>query len=214
MSCQVNEAVTEQEGVIKYRLDHAQGAPPPWPVVAELEAWRRLLVRLGLVGQDPARYDGFGFGNVSLRSDRGGFWVSGTQTGHMARLEASHYVHVDGWDIAGNRLSSHGAVQPSSEAMTHAAVYDASPGVNAVLHAHSPDIWQAAEALGYPVTGPSIPYGTPQMATAVVAAARHAGESGVVVMGGHLDGVLAFGETLPLAGMRLLDAFRRALMSD
>jgi hypothetical protein len=46
------------EGVVKYREEYTPSAPLERALVAELGVWRRLMWDLGLVGQDPARYDG------------------------------------------------------------------------------------------------------------------------------------------------------------
>ncbi|MEN8821863.1 MAG: class II aldolase/adducin family protein, partial [Abyssibacter sp.] len=64
--------MAEQEGVIKYRLDF-QPADAPCDSVAfrSLRAWRAVLHRLALVGQQPDRYLGYGYGNVSLRAQPG-----------------------------------------------------------------------------------------------------------------------------------------------
>ena len=59
-----------QEGVIKFTAVH-QTRPLDerryGELVCKLIAWREILGLTGLVGQDPARYEGYGFGNVSAR---------------------------------------------------------------------------------------------------------------------------------------------------
>ena len=63
----------EREGVIKYRLEHRAGPLEPrlyGDLACQLNAWRELLALTGLVGQDPQRYGGAGFGNVSARVGR------------------------------------------------------------------------------------------------------------------------------------------------
>ena len=82
-----------REGVIKFNLDFRAGPAPAQHEVAELNRWRQRLYALGLVGQDPARYEGLGFGNVSVRCP-GGFLVSGTQTGGLETLGPQHYARV------------------------------------------------------------------------------------------------------------------------
>jgi hypothetical protein len=34
-----------------------------------LNAWRKIMYMTALIGQDPARYGGYGFGNISCRLD-------------------------------------------------------------------------------------------------------------------------------------------------
>ncbi|MCB1644526.1 MAG: class II aldolase/adducin family protein [Pseudomonadales bacterium] len=198
--------MTETEGVIKYANFH-EHSDPGLAIPAELQHWRERLMQAGLVGQDPARYDGYGFGNLSVRVGTG-LLVTGSQTGHVREALAQHFALVTRWDTANNALWSQGLVAPSSESMSHAAVYDACPEVAAVFHAHSPDIWQAVDRLGIAATGAEIPYGTPEMAVAVARLVQSA--SGILVMKGHEDGVLSWGTTGAEAGEILMQALREA----
>lgn len=56
-----------EEGVIRFGLEFTAAAPVSIPCLGELNAWRRILWQLGLIGQDPGRYGGYGFGNISRR---------------------------------------------------------------------------------------------------------------------------------------------------
>ena len=58
-----------QDGVIKFQMQHTPAAALPWDQLAELNAWRKILVLLECIGQTPARYDNIGFGNISCRID-------------------------------------------------------------------------------------------------------------------------------------------------
>src|SRR5260221_279311 len=79
------------------------------------------------------------------------FLVTGTQTAERAHATLREFCLVEAWDIGGNAVTSCGLVRPSSESLTHAALYDASPAIRVVLHAHAPQIWRQARALGLPV---------------------------------------------------------------
>ncbi|WP_458494007.1 class II aldolase/adducin family protein [Methylomagnum sp.] len=192
----------DTEGVTKYRLDFQPAPALDWASLAELDAWRGLLFRLGLTGHDPSRYGGLAYGNVSQRLAGRGFLVSGTQTGGIEGLTAHHYCLVTGFDIPANRLVAEGPIRPSSEALTHAAVYRAA-AANCVLHVHSPELWNHAQALAIPTTDPDIAYGTPAMATAVENLLREPGIQ-VIAMGGHRDGLIAVGETCAQAALPLI----------
>jgi ribulose-5-phosphate 4-epimerase/fuculose-1-phosphate aldolase len=167
----------------------------------------------GLVGQDPARYGGAGYGNVSARvgvpslpPGTRRFLVTGTQTGALRTLFAEHYCVVERYDARRNWVQSHGPVLPSSESLTHGAIYDLSPAIRFVLHAHSPAIWRHAAALGIPTTPVDVAYGTPEMAEAVRRLYR-AGtlpEERILAMGGHEDGIVVFGHRAEDAGLVLL----------
>jgi hypothetical protein len=85
--------MAETEGVIKFNLtfrtERVVGVN-----VAELSAWRTVLKELGLLGQIPGRYDGYGFGNISQRC-AGGFVISGTQTGRLEAVTLDDYAVTD-----------------------------------------------------------------------------------------------------------------------
>ncbi|SMF97309.1 Ribulose-5-phosphate 4-epimerase/Fuculose-1-phosphate aldolase [Methylomagnum ishizawai] len=201
------------EGVVKYHIDFTPAPAPDWALLAELDAWRGLLFKLGLTGLDPARYGGLAYGNVSLRTEGCRFLVSGTQTGGIERLTAEHYCWVTDFDVERNALTAEGPIRPSSEALTHAAVYRAAPGIGCVLHVHAPELWRRAAGLGLPVTDPAIAYGTPAMALAVEALLRQP-ETRVIAMGGHEDGLIAVGKTVDTAAMPLIRKLAEAAVRN
>jgi hypothetical protein len=208
----VNGKVSEQEGVIKFQLDY-QRSPAPAADTALLASWRTILQQLALLGQVPERYQGLGFGNLSQRQGAG-FLITGSQTSGLAQLTEAEYAWVSSWDLANNRLVAQGQVPPSSESLTHAAIYAQNPAIQTVLHVHSPVIWRQATALGLAITDPAIAYGTPAMALAVQSLLADAGQSGVFAMGGHEDGVVAYGENCQAAGECLLGTLALAMAAD
>lgn len=208
-----------EEGVIKFDLHYTNTGPVPGETLAELNGWRRILWQLALVGQDPARYGGYGFGNVSQRippfdtaAGKRRFVISGTQTGGLERLEATHYSVVDTYDPQTNRVQAGGPVRPSSESLTHGVIYDLDTGIHAILHVHSPHIWQQAAALGIPVTDAAVPYGTPGMAQEAgrLFSTTDVLHKGIFSMGGHEDGIVAFGTTPGEAGGILLKVLAKS----
>lgn len=208
------------EGVIRFEVHHEDSALPPHlePLLCRLTAWRDVLAHLGLIGQAADRYDGAGFGNVSARvgapaRPRGerGFVITGTQTGGNAALAPDDYAEVQSYAIRRNAVTSRGRIRPSSESMTHGALYDVGSHIRFVFHGHAPVVWGAARELGLPVTDPRIEYGTPQMADEVQALARKVPDgAGVIAMGGHEDGVIGFGRSAEEAGMALVRAVAAA----
>ncbi|HVP39648.1 MAG TPA: class II aldolase/adducin family protein [Candidatus Saccharimonadales bacterium] len=211
------------EGVIQFEAVH-QTRPLEEHVYGEtareLAAWREVMTRLGLLGQHPERYEGLGYGNVSARlgpmgnmtQGRRRFLITGTQTGGRRMVSLEDFCVVERHDLAANRVVSFGPVEPSSEALTHGAIYDAAPAARAVLHGHSPEIWRHARALRLPVTGAHALNGTPEMAREVTRLIREsaAAELGILVMGGHPDGVLTFGRSAAEAGGALVRHLARA----
>lgn len=212
-----------QDGVIKFRLDHHQARPLPPAELAELNAWRKIMFQLQLIGQDPKRYDGCGYGNISCRRPATGqaaggcpFVVSGTQTGGLAELTSEHYTLVTGCCPEDNHLISEGPLRPSSESLTHGILYALDSRINFVIHAHSPAIWRHARKLAIPLTAATIPYGTPQMAEEVrrLYNTEDVPHRRIMAMGGHEDGILTWGETAPSAAETMIAALARAYALD
>ncbi len=212
--------MVEREGVIKFRLDFIEGPLPATEGLQVLDAWRTVLFRTGLIGQDPARYGGLSYGNVSLRlppcdtpPHTRHFLVSGTQTSGLAEAGAAHYAMVLACHPEANRVQAQGPVRPSSEAMTHGILYGLDDALRCVLHVHSPEIWRTAQALALPVTDARVPYGTPAMAQEVQRLFRETDvrAQGIFAMGGHEDGAVSFGRTVDEAACILLRALTRAI---
>jgi len=211
--------LNQQEGVIKFALEFREAPPLPDAALREINAWRKVLYLLRLTGQDPARYGGLGYGNISQRlepydapPERRRFVVSGTQTGGLAELDVGHYTTVVESYPKANRLVAEGPIRPSSESLTHGALYALDVSLRFIMHAHSPEIWRHAAALGIPRTDPAAAYGTPEMAAETRRLLRDEAvrAGGIFAMGGHEDGLVAFGRTAEAAGTVLLRALARA----
>lgn len=202
--------MTDSEGVIQYRLDHHDGELPAEADYEGLFDWFARCRQRDLLGRDPLRYGGYAYGNISVRAASGGFVISGTQTGGKPSLGRDDLAWVRHFDSAANTLTAQGPARPSSEAMTHGEVYATLASIGAVIHAHSPAIWDTATDLGLPVTDAAASYGTPAMAREVRRLLRATPQAGVIAMGGHEDGVIAYAATMPEAGALLLDALARA----
>jgi len=192
------------EGYTKYAVEWHRAAPLPAATVAELNACRNRLYAAGLVGYYEDH--GVGFGNVSIRDGDGpGFIISGTGTGDIAHTDKRHYSRVTEYDIDANRVVCRGPVQASSEALTHAAIYELDPQIRAVAHGHSAQLWQRLIDRA-PTTAAEVAYGTPEMAREFGRLYRETdfAESGIAVMAGHEEGIVAFGADIEQAAERIL----------
>ncbi len=202
------------EGVIKFTMRHRAGALPTWTyeTLRTLAAWRSILRSLELLGQDGQRYGGAAWGNVSARlppwhdGPRRPFLITGTQTGGLLDTGPQDFVVVQRCELGEGRVESEGPVAPSSEAMTHAAMYGVDEHLRFVFHAHCTEIWAQARRLELPCTPPGVEYGTPEMAWAVekLLSQRRTREVGVIAMLGHEDGIITFGETADAAGESMM----------
>ena len=200
--------MTIDEGYIKYQSFWTKAPVPHAAAVDELEAWRRPLFEAGLVGEYEEH--GISYGNISIRcGEPGQFLISGTQTGHLARTDRSHYALVTSWSVHGNLVCCAGPVQASSEAMTHAAIYQLDQQINAIVHVHSGELWRH-HMNRLPTTAPDVPYGTPEMANEFRRLYRDSDfrKTRLAVMGGHEDGIVSVGATLEGAAEQVLRLHR------
>ncbi|MDH5354957.1 MAG: class II aldolase/adducin family protein [Gammaproteobacteria bacterium] len=203
--------MTEQEGVIKYQLVFRDAEPLLDHDYSALNHWHRQFKKTGILGQDPQRYNGLGFGNLSQRIDRQSFLISGTQTGGLDELTPEDYALVTRTDIRANRVEAEGRVKPSSESLTHAAVYAFDDQIQYVFHVHSPGIWHARARLEIPETAADIAYGTPQMAHEMNRLYQQGefASGNILAMAGHEDGIIGFGSTADEAGELIMRMARR-----
>lgn len=207
--------MTEQEGVIKYHVHHQvraiENVAIDWQT---LTAHREQLHRLQLIGQQADRYGGLGYGNISQRLKTGSpdFVISGSQTGHLPKLTPADFAWVKSADINSNQITSQGLLTPSSEALSHASIYQCRPQTMAVIHVHSPELWHNCRHLKLPHTAANIAYGTVEMARAIQALClNHSQNTLVFCMLGHEDGVIAYGDNLSEAALALSYQYQRAL---
>ncbi len=208
----------EKEGVIKYRLKH-QNIPLDSKIsIKEINAWRNIFVKLELIGQIKGRYDGYGFGNISQRINIANcgeinFCISGTQTGGIEHLSRKHYCIIHQASPEQNSIRSAGQTKPSSEALTHASVYQLNNNIQAVIHVHCPKIWHHYQELKLPYTAADIPYGTPEMAQEVnrLFNATSQQDSSVFCMLGHEDGIISYSDTIEKAACTLINLYAKAV---
>lgn len=178
----------------------------PATLLRELLYWRDQMFRSRLIGCYP---DGVGFGNLSARETTAPhFYISGTATGGLSELQRHHFTLVERCDFDQNCVWCKGPIDASSETMSHAIIYQQRPEVNAVIHIHSQELWeQCFEKL--PTTSPQVEYGTPAMAHEIDRTLRETGlpQRGVVVMGGHPEGIIAFGTSLKEAANEIFSLY-------
>ena len=189
------------EGYVKFKCNLTKGSPPSPTLLTGLNKWRDKLYELGLIGI----YDnGIGFGNISIRHGKD-FIVSASATGGLEKMAPGNYVVVTSYSLKDNSLECRSQTNASSESMTHAAIYEASPEAGAVIHVHNLKAWQAL--LGKVPTTADAPYGTPEMAYEMIRLLRKSEtqKQKIIVMAGHKEGIIAWGRDLDEAGKAILD---------
>lgn len=110
---------------VKFTYQRARADIAPFNALVELNAYRRKLLELRLVGLDS---NGIGFGNLSVRDGATqNFYITGSARGGLPKLSLTDCVRVVDCDFKKNWLQYEGTAIPSSESLTHAAIYESDP---------------------------------------------------------------------------------------
>ena len=168
-----------------------------------LNYWRDELWSKCFIGAYP---DGIGYGNISIRiPNTDQFYISGTATGGIPELNQLHYPLVERCNSLLNAIWCRGLIKASAESMSHAAIYAASTEVGAVVHIHNLQLWEKYLDV-LPTTDRTIEYGTPEMAFEIskIMMIPETLDKKVFVMGGHKEGIIAFGRTMEEAAFTIL----------
>ena len=180
---------------VKFTYECARADIAPFDELSKLNACRRKLRELHLVGVDR---NGVGFGNLSVRDGRStDFYITGSATGGLPELNPADCARIVAYDFSSNWLRYEGVAVPSSESLTHAAVYEADPIVCAVIHWHDSNLWTTLVNRA-PTTSKDVAYGTPRMAYEIIRLLKEhdARMRKILVMAGHEGGIIAFGRNL------------------
>jgi L-ribulose-5-phosphate 4-epimerase len=180
---------------IKFSCERAATRITSFAGLAELNVYRRKLLDLRLIGVDP---NGIGFGNLSVRDGAtDNFYITGSATGGIHELTVADCAKVVECDFERNRIRYEGSALPSSESLTHAAIYESDETAGAVMHCHDSRLW-AAVLNEAPTTSKAADYGSDEMANEIMQLfTRTDVESRkIVVMAGHEAGILTFGKDL------------------
>ncbi len=201
----------EKEGVVKYSLEFFQKELFFNKEYQVLEECRERLYALGVIG---AYDDGLGYGNISVRIDNSDeFLITATQTGHLSNLSKSEYSLVKKIDFDTFKTTASGESKPSSECITHGAIYGLSDEINAVIHIHNEKLWNYMLENDYLSTNDT-PYGTPEMVQDVVDIYKdiEALSNNVFVMKGHFEGIVSFGKNLAEAEAVLFNIIKKFII--
>ena len=198
------------DGVIKYAIEHTTEDAPIFSGYAALEALRSRLFTLGLIGVA----EGIGYGNISLRENNNrAFFITATQTGELPSLTNDYYTYISDYDFSSFKVISRGRYKPSSEALSHAMIYQIDPQINAVIHIHSKALWNFMKENNTLAT--TAEYGTSRMADEIASLYKNRDpfKSSIFVMRGHEDGVMAFGRDITEAELTLYSMIQKYLQS-
>jgi L-ribulose-5-phosphate 4-epimerase len=170
----------------------------------DLNRYRTKLVNMNMIGKIQ---DGPGFGNISAKKNDSAFYISSTNTGHLKQLKSGQVSLVTKVNIAQNTVWSMGLLAASSESMSHAVIYKICPEVNSVIHIHHKGLWKTYKTK-LPTTHSSVPYGTPEMTLEITRLLHENKECRLLILGGHEDGIIAFGDNMQEAFMEIDKLFQ------
>ena len=192
----------KDEGVIKFNIEW-KDQPLHVEVPQELLEWRDKMYELDLIGE--YKDIKIGYGNISIKLNEG-ILISGTQTGNIYPIQSKDFSLVTAYDMSKNWVKCTGEIKASAESLTHAAFYEADNSIRAIIHVHNKDLWEKYID-DIPTSDKTVSYGTAEMAGEVKRLFRETDilNKKAMVMGGHEEGLIAFGSTLNEAGEVLLN---------
>lgn len=184
------------EGVIKFSYE----CPDSHYLIPEmafklLNPVRQSLKNKNYLGVYP---DGISYGNISLRNgNQNSFFISASDTGKLSLTSIKHYVEVISCNLHKNLCVYKGPGLPSSESLSHFIIYNQCPDINAVIHIHDNSLWKRLYGK-VPTSSPDVAYGTVEMVEEIITLLKNSNliQKKILVMGGHTDGIISFGNTI------------------
>ena len=197
------------EGVIKFKYNLKMGKPFEEKLYINIEKWRVILFKMNFIGEYLT--EKVGYGNLSQRVQPGEmpFIITGTQTGKWPHLNGSMYTKVTNCNMSKMTIDAIGPIAPSSESVTHHAIYEYGQKINCIFHVHHSELWNYMLRNNFDKTPPNIEYGTIEMARAMNSCINQK-HSGIFVMAGHQDGIISYGSSAEEAGKILLDTLKES----
>src|SRR5262249_3753010 len=149
----------------KFTYERVRADIAPFHALAELNACRRKLLEQRVIGVDS---NSVGFGNLSVRDgSTTSFYITGSATAGLPELTPTDCACCAAYDFEKNWLRYECTVIPSSESLTHAAIYESHPSTSAVIHCHDLVLWRTLLNRG-PASSKDVAYGTPEMAYEII----------------------------------------------
>ncbi|MCX8190414.1 MAG: class II aldolase/adducin family protein [Candidatus Diapherotrites archaeon] len=203
------------EGVVKFSYS-LNAAKMPLGRISNLVFWRDKLFDIGLIGvYNKGLMKGIAYGNISMRANfRGkrGFFITGSQTGSIKKLAPDKYCFIESFNINKNFVKALGSIAPSSESLTHGAIYSTNPRIGAVVHIHNKEIFEKADKLSLDHISERATYGSVDLAIEIKKAIKRIGypEIGTIVTLGHKDGIFVWHKSIEEASTLCIDLLKRA----
>jgi len=184
------------EGVIKFNYECLdRNYLIPEASFNKLNPLRNELKNKNYIGVYP---DGICYGNVSLRIEKGNtFHITASDTGKFLNTDRAQYVKVTSCNLSNNQCLYKGPGLPSSESLSHYIIYDSCQAINAVIHIHDSALWKQLYNK-VPTSSPDVTYGSLAMVHEIIRLLNEGPlmQQNILVMGGHPDGIICFGNSI------------------
>jgi L-ribulose-5-phosphate 4-epimerase len=197
-----------REGIVKFDLKfYNTPLDVPPQLIDEINRVRALLLEKKYIGVDS---DGVGYGNLSVRYENNSFLITGSQTAGCAQLSAREIARVKSWNLENNFIEAEGETTPSSESLTHGAIYQSCPDIKAVIHIHQLRLWKM-KSENMLATPPSLEYGTQNLAQTIakLLANPNASSKLGILMEGHEGGLLFWSAHTLMNAYQKIEAFAK-----
>lgn len=184
-----------EEGYIKFNLQWERTPQMPFYLLKDIIDYRNKCFEEGYIGS--YNDTGIGYGNISKRLGKSDhFIISGTQTGQIPVAGPKHFTTVIKVDFEENLVMCEGPIKASAESLTHAVFYQLDKEIQCVIHIHNRAMWDKYRD-ELPTSSPSIPYGTVEICHEVerLYQSTELREEKILVMGGHKEGIITFGDS-------------------
>ncbi len=177
-----------EDGIIQFTYNLQRKALPVQykQYISTLNHLRETLYKLKLIGVNS---QGLGYGNVSARVNQQEFLITASQTGHLKRLTDENYTLITNYNLDATKVTAIGLNPPSSESLTHAALYQIDPVINYVVHIHNLKMWNYFKK-EKTATPANATYGTKDLALAMQQLFYKPNDSWV--LSGHREGLIYF----------------------
>lgn len=186
------------EEIRQFKAIQFKGLVPEFPNFNELGVVRTYFRRAGYLGVQK----GVAYGNMSWKPkdlEIGEFILIGTQTSRKSSITKDDLVLILDCSFKTNLVEYAGKIEPSTEALTHTAIYwyGAENGrkIGAVIHAHHALIWKYMLDNDYLRTGSKAKAGTLELVKEIQLIMEVGSQIGFA-MEGHKNGIWVYGEDL------------------
>jgi L-fuculose-phosphate aldolase len=187
---------------VKFTTVYKHKEAPQHPDLEMLKDWCRIFHEKGLAPP----YPGGSYGNLSFRTERNSFIITGTCIGLKDTLGNDCFVEIHDCNTITKEILITGTRPPSSETFMHFTIYQNRPDVQAIFHGHNMQITENAAILNIPETAEEVPYGTVELAESVLTIL--AGNNFIVI---KAHGFVSMAKSMALAGQQANDWLTRAV---